>query len=702
MRKIILVALLTVVILISGCVATDSEVKKFSSYTELESHVKESGSSGYGLYSSMGGAERTMQGTIASAESSSKSDTTPSASTYSTTNIQVEGVDEADIVKNDGKYIYTVSNGIVYIVDAYPAENAKLLSNITSGGTIQNIFINKDRLVLFGQDPHVYLEQPVGIRMPYYNIQTSFIQVYDVSDRSNPTLVRNLSIDGNYYDSRMIGDYVYVILNQNFYYQEGGPIPLPRIMSSSGIETTLATDVYYFDGTQSNTFTTIAAVNIQTDEEINKKVYLMDYSQNIYVSQDNIYITYQKTVNENMYNEKRIDIIITSMPIQIAQRMRSVMNSINETYEKMNEIGQIYYEYSNTLSNGERAKLEKDMQDTLSAYEIEIQKERYKTIIQKIAVSNGNIEYKTSGEVPGMPLNQFSMDENEGYFRIATTIPRSWNSVGSESMNNLYILGNTLTITGKLEDLAPGERIYSARFVGNRCYLVTFKQVDPLFVIDTDPFNPRVLGELKIPGYSDYLHPYDENHIIGIGKEATDQGTFAWYQGVKLALFDVTDVANPVEVSTYAIGDRGTSSDALYDHKAFLFDKEKNLLVIPINLAEVNQSQYPDGVPTWAHGETVWQGAYVFDLSVANGFVLKGKVNHSDIVNDYWYYGSYAVKRSLYMDDILYTISDKMIKMNSLSDISEINKVNIPYVERYYGYGGGIAEGSVGTAVLVK
>jgi uncharacterized secreted protein with C-terminal beta-propeller domain len=225
---------------------------------------------------------------------------------------------------------------------------------------------------------------------------------------------------------------------------------------------------------------------------------------------------------------------------------------------------------------------------------------------------------------------------------------------------------------------------------------VTFKKIDPLFVIDLkDPYNPRVLGKLKIPGYSDYLHPYDENHIIGIGKEAVEaeEGSFAWYQGVKISLFDVSDVEHPKEVSKYNIGDRGTDSYALYDHKAFLFSKSKNLLVIPILLAEIDEQKYPQGVQPNTYGEYVWQGAYVFDLTLENGFVLKGKITHtendSDLIKSGYYYSSpYDVKRSLYMDNVLYTISDKMIKMNSLENMNEINKITLPYEqgEGYYPY----------------
>ncbi|UCH70513.1 MAG: beta-propeller domain-containing protein, partial [Candidatus Bathyarchaeota archaeon] len=296
------------------------------------------------------------------------------------------------------------------------------------------------------------------------------------------------------------------------------------------------------------------------------------------------------------------------------------------------------------------------------------------------------IEIEANGEVPGYVLNQFSMDEHESYFRIATTIRHvstSWDDVSSK--NHVYVLDMNLDIVGRLEDLAPGETIYSARFMGERCYLVTFRKIDPLFVIDLeDPRSPRVLGQLKITGYSDYLHPYDENHIIGIGKEtvAAEEGNFAWYQGVKISLFDVTDVENPKEIDTYEIGDRGTDSPVLMDHKALLFDKSKDLLVIPVLVAEIDEEKYVGEVPPYIHGDFVWQGAYVFDISLDEGLFLKGGITHLEDSNDlaksgYYFSSPYSVKRSLYIDNMLYTISDKKIQMNNLEDLEEINEVEL-------------------------
>jgi uncharacterized secreted protein with C-terminal beta-propeller domain len=232
--------------------------------------------------------------------------------------------------------------------------------------------------------------------------------------------------------------------------------------------------------------------------------------------------------------------------------------------------------------------------------------------------------------------------------------------------------------------------------MGKRCYLVTFRKVDPLFVIDLEePTDPEVLGKLKIPGYSDYLHPYDENHLIGLGKEAipADEGDFSWYQGVKLSLFDVSDVNKPKELAKYEIGERGTESYALHDHKAFLFSKSRNLLVIPITLAEIDEEQYPAGVEPYQSGDYTFQGAYVFSVSPEGGFKLKGRVSHvedEDVFerSGYYYYSPYSVERSLYIDDVLYTVSKAQVKMNDLEDLEEINVVELPYEREdpYYWY----------------
>ena len=575
------------------------EISRFSSYEELKGFVETN--TIYRGYLEMpgdfwGGSPE------GGAEGESPA---PSNSGYSTTNIQVAGVDEADIVKTDGQYIYVVSENSTFIVRAYPPEQAEILSEIESEGTAIELFINGDRLVIFEQEMPYYDVITEGeTYVPYISTEV-FVKVYDISDRETPLLQREFSANGGYLDSRMIGDYVYVVINEPVYEQDG-EVNLPRIQSGGNETEIPATDIYYCNVSDYYyMYTTIVAINTQLDDQNpTRETILLGASSTLYVSLNNIYLTFP------MWGT---------------------------------EVG-----------------------DSL------------RTTIHRIHIEDEEIEYVASGAVPGMVLNQFSMDEYDSYFRVATT------TFGQTTENNIYVLNMSLEITSSLEDLASGETIYSARFMGERGYLVTFKQIDPLFVIDlSDPYDPEVLGYLKVTGYSDYLHPYDENHIIGVGKETTDAGEFAWYQGVKISLFDVTDVSNPVEIDKLEIGDRGTDSPVLRDHKAFLFDRTRNLLVMPILEASVNVSAYPEGVPSWAYGEPVYQGAYVFNISVDNGLQLKGRVTHIEDPTEleeyyyYYYYSPFFVIRSLYIDDVLYTISNAKIKMHNLGNLDYINEVEL-------------------------
>lgn len=798
MKKLILLGIIAVVAL-AGIYyffpqtfqqIADNQPKQFSSAAELNAFIN--ASSGMGTYggaiasnmavgapSTSGAAQKSISDISQQSSSESGAPSSGGSVDYSQTNIQVAGVDEADIVKTDGKYIYAVSGSKVLILDAYPAENAKIVSQIETNGTVSEIFINKDRLVIFGQKSYEYSILATGAAggvsgtssavsekmmarpdiMPRYYSPRTFVGVYDVSDKTSPKLARNISVDGNYYDSRMIGDYVYVIANQPVYNYGGGPVPLPVIYSGSAAKEISATDIYYF-GMPDNSFifTNIISLNTQTGEEPASKTFLMGYSQNIYVSQNNIYLAYQKRVSEFKIYDRMIDeIILPLVSSDFKNKISEIRNSNSNSYDKMQQIGNLFNEYLGTLNPEQAAAVMKTAEQKAAVLQADIAKEMEKTVIHKISIDSGKIEYKANGEVPGQPLNQFSMDENKGYFRIATTTSgNSWGMVTTGTMqtatavrsiseqtttqgaaqaktetqvlqekaqsdsalsqttpqnigtgatttgeqksilqtptvpvqniapvpepqisgpqNHVYVLDGDLKIVGKLEDMAGGERIYSVRFLGDKAYMVTFRQTDPLFVIDLSiPTNPKVLGYLKIPGVSDYLHPYDETHVIGVGRDASEQGRIT---GMKLSLFDVSNVSSPIEVSKYIIGGQGTSSDALYDHKAFLFDKKKNLLVIPVSEYGANWQNY-------------WQGAYVFNLDLANGFALKGKITHMNNINSsetYYYDYTSQIRRSLFIENTLYTISNKMVKMNSLSDLSEINKVEFPVQETGYPY----------------
>ncbi|MCX6815189.1 MAG: beta-propeller domain-containing protein [Candidatus Aenigmarchaeota archaeon] len=689
------------------------DLKKFSSCDQIKSFLSENsgGYGGYGMFSSAVMRDTAMQnigGMAPTAAGAEKGGGGAGSEDYSATNIQVAGVDEPDIVKNDGKYIYTVSGNSIFIIDAYPAEGAQILSTINSSGVSQ-IFVNGDRLAVFGNE-YEYYGEPVPlaggvaekmIAPPYYRSSTpkTYIHVYDISDRANPVLKRNISIEGSYFDARMIGDYVYAIMNKPVYFTEKEPIITPMLYTESDSRPACGcSELYYFDipdyGYQ---FTIIASLNVKEDSgDPQTTVIMSGYTENMYVSQNNIYISYMKRISQTETTERMLEAIKPILPNDVSLRIAEVEKSNESSILRMARMADIFQNYYNSLSETQKADLMQKVQDATQKVYEDIAKETEKTVIHKISIDNGKIEYKTQGEVPGHLLNQFSLDENNGFLRVATTTSGTWNRMGQQatpSKNHVYVLDAGLAITGKLEDLAPGESIYSARFIGDRAYLVTFKKIDPLFVIDlSDPNSPKLLGKLKIPGYSDYLHPYDENHIIGIGKEAVDaegeQRDFAWYQGVKLSLFDVSDVNSPKEIAKYVIGDRGTDSTALHEHKAFLFSREKNLLVIPIQLAEIDESKYPGGVPASAYGDYTFQGAYVFSLDLENGFSLKGRITHADQQSleksGYYWYSPFAIERSLYIGNNLYTISSGMVKANSLTDLSELKAIKLPVEQPYY------------------
>ena len=610
------------------------QVKTFSSYDELLDFLKTNYESYNGSNYQYLRGDSLMMAESDGSESKSGDD---GSTDYSTTNVQVEGVDEPDIVKTDGIYLYALSDQNLYILKAYPVNDANILSKISikEDVYISEFFVNDDYLIVFGSSynyPILYggyidSDEKTGDVIPEeesWEVSSSVIKIYDISEKENPELVKDIEIDGTYFDSRMIGDYIYVVSSEHSYYiyrhYEGNySLNVPEITIDNDTKKIPYDQIYYADSPEIvDTMTHVIAINLN-DMEINEKSFLIGISENMYMSENNIYLVYTKY-----------------------------------EYDTDPLIGLPYTSYEET------------------------------TVIHKIQVDNGDIGYVSNGEVPGHVLNQFSMDEHNNFFRLATTKGFSWDET-NPSKNNIYILDENLKRISAIEGIAEGEQIYSSRFIGDKAYLVTFKNTDPFYTIDlSDPYDPKILGYLKIPGYSNYLHPYDENHIIGIGKDTveTNDTNFAWYQGLKIALFDVSDFENPKEIDKMIIGDRGTDSPALYDHKAFLFDREKELLVLPISLYEISDEikseyeEYPG-----EYGEFTFQGAYVIRLNL-DGFDYRGRITHvSDDEkqeNENWWFwrqSSAYISRSLYIDDVLYTISNKMVKMNSLDDLSEIKSV---------------------------
>lgn len=580
------------------------ELKTFHSYKEMLNFLKDSYKS---VVRNVGDVVYAEKGIGDSAQNID----------FSKTNIQVEGVDEPDIVKTDGSYIYLIANRQIFIIKAYPPENSTLMTKILTEKDIYpvNIFINDNLLIVFCDSfkEIKYEEKEYEENISYWQTPATIIKIYNITNKTNPKIVKNIEVDGGYFDSRMINHYVYVITNGQpyIYFPDNEKIIMPEIRVDNETMKVPASHIHYVDMPDAY-YTMINVISIDLVEgEVNQKSFLIGSTQSIYVSNNNIFLTCRK----HFYSSE------------------------GEYYEE-------------------------------------------KTVIHRISIKGKEIKHEAMGEVFGHVLNQFSMDEYNGYFRIATTTGNVWDGTSS---NNVYILDSNLTIVGKIENIAPGERIYSARFIGEKAYLVTFKKVDPFFTLNlSDPYNPKVLGKLKIPGYSDYLHPYDEYHIIGIGKETVEALDtekeqryldFAWYQGIKIALFDVSDFENPKEIAKVVIGDRGTTSPVLYDHKALLFDREKELFVIPISLYEIDDEIKASNYTGSIYGEFTFQGAYVYKLNLENGFEYVGRITHSK--DGIPYSHSAYITRALYIEDTLYTISEEMIKMNDLKSLEEINMIEL-------------------------
>ncbi len=630
---------------------------------------------------------------------------------YSATNIQVEGVDEADIIKTDGKYIYAVSQKDLYIAEAFPAQEAKVLSKIEFEDLPQDIYINDNKLVIFGNDTQVFIQNEATAKeaMPNPHPDSSYVffKVFDISDKKNPSQIRDLKFEGNYFNSRMIGDQVYFLTSKYARYHDANFL-LPKILENgkevynlSGKQCQNCPPVYYAEIPYNNySFVNIAAINLdETDKKPENQVYLLPSTQNMYVSQNNIYITYTKRLNQSeIMLEVMFDVMYPKLSPEDKEKADKIMSAdkdILNQQEKAEKITRIFEKYGLGLSKERASNLQKEIQDEIAKKMDWISREIEKTVVHKINIANGELNYKGSGEVTGTVLNQFSMDEKGDYFRIATTRNQQWLGMWGiirreekqqESFNNLYVLDEDLKIAGSLEGLAQDEKIYSVRFMQDRAYMVTFKQIDPLFVIDLkNPENPKVLGKLKIPGFSNYLHPYNENLLIGLGRETEENehgGVVT--KGLKLSLFDVSDVSQPKEIDKYIFQDKSTSSIAQNEHKAFLFSKEKNLLAFPISVSQPvfinNVRQDMEIAPMPA--SNYFRGAAIFQVN-EKGFELKGLIDHSEgegvfQKNNYGrHYYSNTIQRILYIENVLYTFSNNYLQLNALSDLSEIKKMDL-------------------------
>lgn len=624
------------------------KIKKFSGEEELLAISKEKLNSatswGDMILESEDMAMNSMDAVPKSADATARETTqtagTNSSSDYSRTNVQVENVDEEDIIKTDGKYIYVlnVSEGEFHVIDVdtqkVVMEKTFDRNNRTTSDRPLGMFLYKGKVALI-LDRYEYfydLYDDYGYRVKNEtneeneeyiidkgyarNQDRTIVEVYN-PENGELKLERTVCMTGYYVSSRMIDGNLYFLTNEPSYsyYTNRRTIYLPTWedeVKAEGVLSKEVNDIYYIENPDSTSYTNIGVINLDKPNEEMKVESIYGFNTNsIYMSTDNLYLW--KTNYTGRYRFYYLD------------------GAIKEEEEKIDE---------------------------------SIPHDTNTTSFYRISVDGMNIKVEASGSVPGQVLNQFSLDEYNGNLRVATTRyieSRNKMNYSSETNNNLYILDKNLETIGKIEGFEAGERIYSVRFMGARGFVVTFESIDPLLTMDlSNPRDPKIVGKLEIPGVSNYMQLYDENHIIGIGEDVGDNGYGGYTRtGLKISYFDISDMSNPIEVNKLIIGDSSTSSEGEYNHKAVLLSKEKGILVIPI-------TSY-----SWDDSDTrELNGSIVFNVDAQRGVSQKGILKNDGRIFD--------TSRTIYIGDKYYKIEPNsniinVYDMNSLELLSTID-----------------------------
>ncbi|MBR9677894.1 MAG: hypothetical protein GOU97_01175 [Nanoarchaeota archaeon] len=514
---------------------TSGLVTKFKSDSEFIDYLSSAPVTSYGM---LGGVRaQTLEAPVAesTAMDSSVKGAAQSAEVgerYSETNVQVMGFDEPDIVKTDGKNIYYSSYSDTKIINAFPPENLSLTQEIKESG---ELFLKDDKLIVLSNDA---------------------VEAFNKEELNS---LWKLGLNGSLVDARIHGEHLYIVTRRSV--SSYNPCPIYPV----GGVVVRCVDIYHPSHSMSvdSTFH-VVSINLVDGSVSDVESFVGKNGQTIvYMSTQGIYVTYekQKSIMIDFFLAKTSDLL----PAEVLDRMNKINGYDISSYSKQNEIQSVLYGYYSSLGDNERATLETRVYNRMDAYMEENKRELVKTGIVKIGFSEGVLSVDAVNEIPGRLLNQFAMDFHEGYLRTATTVGLQ------DTANDVYVLDGGLNKVGEVKDLGLDERIYSVRFIGDRGFIVTFKQIDPFYVLDlSDPTKPEVKGELKIPGYSSYLHQLEENLILGIGKEGGN---------VKISVFDVTSAENPVEKHKFVLNEYW--SEVLYNHHAFLIDADNKIFFLP-------------------------------------------------------------------------------------------------------------------------
>lgn len=568
-------------------------------------------------------------------------------SDYTTTNVQEAGVDELDIVKTDGEFIYVVEDDELLILDSWPVSEAHIVSRVSLEGWGRGLFLDGDRVVVFSQ--RYYETQQYGQRW-WSGTDLLFI---DVTDRSAPSVERRTEIEGWLTSARMIDEEVFAVMNTwldipgeawSLVWDEDLDLPDMDWQASDEEQDRIrerARDILRPHVRRLMNRADLAdLLPLTRDTEGNRpgEITLLHACEDLYRPAE---ISHHSVLS------------VVQFPIDGRHEELGTSGIVSDGWTVYASEANLYVAQSSWWSWWGWGGLDLE------------------TTIHKFDISGDSPAYVASGAVDGWLWNQFAMSEYDGVLRVATTEFDWWWGTGEGDADegaNVFVLRDdqqgALEVTGAVTGMAPGEQIRAVRMMGDKGYVVTFEQVDPLFTIDlSDPNQPALMGELELPGFSAYLHPLDEDHLLAVGMAGDWDGNI---RGLAVTVFDVSDFANPTVAHQLELGTEGWSwSEALWDHHAFTY--HRGILSIPAT------SWTEDASGEWSY----FSGLYVVEVD-AEHVELVGTVDHRDLAaqsecyydwsgacDDYWYA---TLRRSIYIEDNLFSLSNYGVKVNDLYD----------------------------------
>ena len=598
------------------------------------------------------------------------SGTTTAPTSVSQTNNQVIGVDEADLVKTDGQYIYWAQNSSLRIVSAWPADQSHAAATLALGGTAKKLFVDGNRALVYVSMSRANTGSTSWYTSPVtdctYGYDCDFsgdgtatdMVLVDITDRNAPQVIRRLSLTGALIAARRIGSTVHTVVSVGQtqipnlitpdlgYWSCSVPTAEQAATAHANIATARAQNNGIIDAAEFDVGTLI--------RDGNRPIGSLDCSEFFQeLAGDGTAIT----TLLSMDMQKSADPSVAN----ILSRGGAVYASANSLYMSVSH---------------QRDNMQYWYADQGSAEASTVHK-------FKIGQDPAQTAYLGSGIVPGRVLNQFSMDEYAGVLRIATTTGHVPDPNVTSTLSVLKLEGSSLNLLGQIAGIAQNEDIRSVRFDADRGYLVSFKKTDPLFVLDLSKADaPAIVGELKIPGFSTYMHLLDSGHLLALGYEADDQGTFAWFNGIQLQMFDVTSPTAPALMFKKVYGTRGSSSSALTDHLGFTYLSDRGLLTLPMSIC--------DGGGNGQYGKLSFSGVVALNISLTTGINELGRLEepypagnstfyYGAACQDWWTNSSSVVSRTVVLDQFLYAISANRVRVQNLNQLgTDVAIVDFP------------------------